>query len=112
MPTIEELLRARIGDPRTALCFEDQTWSYAEYLDACAQRAAYLLESRREGPLHVGVLDTQQREAEFTGYYAAQDGKASVTFDLASNDTTGQWTIRVTELASGLTTDHHLRVDP
>ena len=63
-------------------------------------------------PLHVGLLDPQQREAEFSGYYAAQDGKASVTFDLASNDTTGQWTIRVTELASGLTTDHHLRVDP
>jgi len=56
MPTIEELLRARVGDPRTALRFEDQTWSYAEYLDACAQRAAYLLESRREGPFHLGVF--------------------------------------------------------
>ncbi len=56
MPTIEEILRARVGDPGTALCFEDQTWSYAEYLDACAQRAAYLLESRREGPFHLGVL--------------------------------------------------------
>ena len=56
MPTIEEILRARVGDPGTALCFEDQTWSYAEYVDACAQRAAYLLESRREGPFHLGVL--------------------------------------------------------
>jgi fatty-acyl-CoA synthase len=56
MPTIQELLRARVGDPRTALCFEDQTWSYTEYLDACAQRAAYLLENRREGPFHLGVL--------------------------------------------------------
>ena len=56
MPTIEELLRARAGDPGTALRFEDQTWSYAEYVDACAERAAYLLESRREGPFHLGVL--------------------------------------------------------
>ena len=56
MPTIEELLRARVGDPRTALRFEDQTWSYGEYVTACAERAAYLLESRREGPFHVGVL--------------------------------------------------------
>ena len=56
MPTIEEILRARVGDPGTALCFEDQTWSYAKYVDACAQRAAYLLESRREGPFHLGVL--------------------------------------------------------
>jgi fatty-acyl-CoA synthase len=56
MPTIKELLQARAGDPGTALRFEDQTWSYAEYVDACAQRAAYLLESRREGPFHVGVL--------------------------------------------------------
>jgi len=63
-------------------------------------------------PLHVQLLDSQQREVEFSGYYAAQDGKASIAFDLASNDTTGQWTIRVTELASGLTSDRPLRVDP
>lgn len=56
MPTIADLIRARAGDPRTALRFEDQTWSYAEYVNACAQRAAYLLENRREGPFHVGVL--------------------------------------------------------
>jgi fatty-acyl-CoA synthase len=56
MPTIQDFLRARAGDPRTALRFEDRTWSYAEYLDACAQRAAYLLENRGEDPFHVGVL--------------------------------------------------------
>jgi fatty-acyl-CoA synthase len=56
MPTIADLIRARAGDSSTALRFEDQTWSYAEYVNACAERAAYLLESRREGPFHVGVL--------------------------------------------------------
>jgi len=56
MPTIQEFLRARAGDPRTALRFEDQIWSYSEYVQACAERATYLLESRREGPFHLGVL--------------------------------------------------------
>ena len=63
-------------------------------------------------PLHVQFLDPDQREAEFSGYYAAQDGQASATFDLASNDAPGQWIIRVTDLASGLTGEHTLQVDP
>lgn len=56
MPTIRELLLARADDPNTALAFEDRSWSYVEYLEACAQRAAYLVEHRRDGPFHVGVL--------------------------------------------------------
>jgi fatty-acyl-CoA synthase len=56
MPTIAGLLRARVVDPGTALRFEEQSWSYAEYAKACAERAAYLLESRLPGPFHVGVL--------------------------------------------------------
>ena len=56
MPTVEGLLRARAGDPGTALRFEDQSWSYTEYAGACTERAAYLLEGRLPGPFHVGVL--------------------------------------------------------
>jgi fatty-acyl-CoA synthase len=56
MATIRELLLARVDDPNPALAFEEQSWSYAEFVRACAERAAYLLENRREGPLHVGVL--------------------------------------------------------
>jgi fatty-acyl-CoA synthase len=49
-------IAARAEDDHTALWFEDRSWSYREFVAACAQRAAYLLETRREGPLHVGVL--------------------------------------------------------
>ncbi len=63
-------------------------------------------------PVHVQLLDSEQREAELSGYYAARDGALSVTFDLAGNDTPGKWTIRVTELASGVTSDHRLQVRP
>jgi fatty-acyl-CoA synthase len=56
MPTIAELVRARAGDEHPALLFEDSSWSYAEYVSACAARAALLAELRRPGPFHVGVL--------------------------------------------------------
>ena len=56
MATIRDLLLARVDDPNPALAFEERSWSYAAYVGACAERAAYLLENRREGPLHVGVL--------------------------------------------------------
>ena len=35
--------RARAGDPGTALRFEDQIWSYAEYVNACAERFNHLV---------------------------------------------------------------------
>jgi len=54
--TFREVILAREGDPRTAILFEDQSWSHAEFVRACAERAALLLEMRRDGPLHVGVL--------------------------------------------------------
>ena len=56
MPTIAELVRARAADENPAILFEDRSWSYAEYVTACAERAALLEELRRPGPFHVGVL--------------------------------------------------------
>jgi acyl-CoA synthetase (AMP-forming)/AMP-acid ligase II len=56
MPTIAELVRARAADAHPAILFEDRSWSYAEYVTACAERAALLDELRRPGPFHVGVL--------------------------------------------------------
>ncbi len=56
MPTIRDLLLARKDDSNPALAFEDERWSYADYVQACAERAAYLVAQRREGPFHVGVL--------------------------------------------------------
>ena len=49
-------IAARADDDHTALRFEERSWTYREYVAQCAQRAAFLLAARREGPLHVGVL--------------------------------------------------------
>jgi fatty-acyl-CoA synthase len=54
--TIAELVRARAGDPSTGLLFEGHRWSYAEYLGACADRAALWSGLRVAGPRHIGVL--------------------------------------------------------
>lgn len=58
MATIAELVRTRAGDgDRVALRFEDAAWAWAEYAQACAQRAAYLMARLDRGaPPHVGVL--------------------------------------------------------
>ena len=57
MSTVADLLLARRDDQRVGLRFEDQSWTYAEYVMACVLRAGYLahrLDTRREP--HVGVL--------------------------------------------------------
>jgi len=55
-PTITELVLARAGDDNPALLHDDEAWTYAEYVDACSQRAAWLLAHRVPGPFHVGIL--------------------------------------------------------
>ena len=56
MGTIRERVLARQDDPNTAILFEQERWTYAEYVAACAQRANFLLEHRPDGPFHLGVL--------------------------------------------------------
>lgn len=57
--TFADVLRARAGDHRTALLFEDDAWTWDEVVRESAQRAALLedLVPRPEGrQVHVGVL--------------------------------------------------------
>ena len=57
MTTVADLLLARRGDDQVALLFEDSSWTYAQYVDECVRRAAYLtarLDEYREP--HVGLL--------------------------------------------------------
>jgi hypothetical protein len=61
-------------------------------------------------PVHLDIIDPQGRAAEFSGAYAAPDGRLRVTLDLASNDLSGPWLIRATEGASGVVAEHTLRV--
>ena len=58
MTSIAEFVRARAADgDGVALRFEDQTWTWSDFVRASAQRAAYLdAELDRDLPPHVGVL--------------------------------------------------------
>lgn len=56
MDTIAAMLRARQTDESTGLRFEDASWTWAEHVQASADRAAWLLDLRQDGPFHVGVL--------------------------------------------------------
>jgi hypothetical protein len=63
-------------------------------------------------PVQVEILDSQGRPAEFSGYYGAPDGKVGLRLTLAANDAPGTWTIKATELASGLTGRGKMAVSP
>lgn len=54
--TIAGMLLQQRDNPAPALFFEDQTWSWQEYVGACAAVANLLLARRQPGPFHVGVL--------------------------------------------------------
>src|SRR5207244_11731874 len=56
MTTISALLRARAGDERQGLLYEDDAWTYDELVAESAARASFLLANRQPGPFHVGVL--------------------------------------------------------
>jgi fatty-acyl-CoA synthase len=57
MNTVADIVRARAADTTVGLRFEDESWTYAELVEACAQRAAFLLAHRpADAPFHVGVL--------------------------------------------------------
>src|SRR5947207_6530270 len=54
--TIADYLLARSGDTSVGMQFEDQTWTWDEYVQACADRAAWLRSLHVGEPFHVGVL--------------------------------------------------------
>jgi hypothetical protein len=63
-------------------------------------------------PVQVKVLDPAGELAEHSGHYGAKDGVLSLKLDLAPNDTPGEWTIEVRELASGKTAQAKLTYQP
>ena len=54
--TVADLLRARAGDDHPALLFEDERYSWTEFVAAAAIRAQMALALRRDGPFHIGIL--------------------------------------------------------
>jgi hypothetical protein len=62
-------------------------------------------------PVQVTIRDTAGRLAEFSGAYAALDGRVEVTLDIAPNDAPGMWEIEAVELASGRRAAAAMRVE-
>jgi len=52
-------------------------------------------------PVELTIRDAQGRAAEFSGAWAAIDGRLRVPLDIATNDPFGVWQIEARELASG-----------
>ncbi|GAB10927.1 long-chain fatty-acid--CoA ligase [Gordonia araii NBRC 100433] len=54
--TTADLLHARRDDPGIALVNADGSWTWQQFVQECAIRAAALTGLRGDGPWHVGVL--------------------------------------------------------
>jgi fatty-acyl-CoA synthase len=63
--TVDQLVRRRADDTRTALLFEDEQWSWHEHVRAAAARAALAIDRRRAGPFHIGFLFENVPETSF-----------------------------------------------
>ena len=63
MNTIAELISSRASDEQTALLFDEQRWSYREFVEDCAQRAAYLLDVGRAGVAGKQTVSGDDRRA-------------------------------------------------
>lgn len=61
-------------------------------------------------PVRVMILDPAGEEAERSGFYGAKDGQLQLNLDIASNDRTGLWQLRVIELASRQEASAYFRV--
>jgi hypothetical protein len=52
-------------------------------------------------PLEVAIRDAEGATAEYSGFYAAIDGRVTIELAIAANDMPGAWQIEARELASG-----------
>ncbi len=62
-------------------------------------------------PVQVMIRDCAGRPAEFSGSYAAVDGRLELTLDVAQNDSPGSWEIEAVELAAGRRAAAVMRVE-
>ena len=62
-------------------------------------------------PTKVSILDPNGHEAEFSGYYGANNGQINLNLDIAPNDSAGIWEIHVRDLASRKTGRTFFRVE-
>jgi len=63
-------------------------------------------------PLHVTVTDPQGNRSEFSDYYAAESGVATIGLTPAINDLPGTWVVRADDLISGMTCERKFVLEP
>lgn len=56
LPTVRDAVLKWADDDHTAILFEDQRWTYRDYVAECIAWSHVLLAERRDGPFHVGAL--------------------------------------------------------
>ncbi len=79
MTTIDALVRARAGDPRVGLRFEDASWTWDDVVRTAAARAAFFrAHAPVDAPFHIGVLLDNVPEFWFTLCGAALAGATVV----------------------------------
>ena len=76
--TVDEMIRRRRGDPRPALLFENEHWTWDEHAAASATRAAVACSLRRPGPFHIGFFLENVPELSFWLGAGAVSGAAMV----------------------------------
>jgi hypothetical protein len=103
MVTSRPIAQVRVEGPHEIARGQSATLSMA-VADAAGQAVDAVV------PLEVTIRDAEARLGEFSGYYAAVDGKLSIRLDVAANDVPGVWQIDARELASGRRAVHYLRV--
>ncbi|GAA4614875.1 long-chain-fatty-acid--CoA ligase [Saccharopolyspora hordei] len=106
-PTVTELLLARADDGRCGLRFEDSSWTWAEVVRRCAERASLLRSLRRPGPFHVGVLLGNVPEFTFLLGGAAFSGAVLVGLNPTRRGAALARDVRVTDCQLVLTDAAH-----
>ena len=63
-------------------------------------------------PVRVTITDSQGVESDYSDYYLAQDGRATVTLPIARNEPSGAWSVTARELYGGVKGRAFFRVSP
>jgi fatty-acyl-CoA synthase len=105
---MRELLLERAGDDSPALFFEDQSWTWREYVEACCERAEAFLSWRGDGPFHVGVLLENVPEYLFLSGAAVLSGATLVGINPTRRGAGLERDIRHTACQILITEDRHL----
>ena len=108
--TMRDLLLDRAEDDSPALFFEDQQWTWREYVQACCDRAEAFLSWRRSDPFHVGVLLENVPEYLFLSGAAVLSGATLVGINPTRRGAGLERDIRHTQCQVLITEDRHLEL--